>query len=105
MGSARHGAGKRRGASAIALRLRLWSPGVQAVTPGRQTFTGFIPHRVAQLLRLLRDPVVVARPRPVDPATAARYRLEAMESGPTRFAELRRRGVGRDLAARPPASP
>jgi len=39
-----------------------------------------LPHWVARLLRLLRDSVDVARPRPVDPATAARHRLEAVET-------------------------
>ena len=39
-----------------------------------------LPHWVARLLRLLRDSVDVARPRPVDPATAACHRLEAVET-------------------------
>jgi hypothetical protein len=43
--------------------------------------------------------------RSVDQPTAARRYLEAMETRTTRFAELRRRGVGRDLAARTAGSP
>ena len=39
-----------------------------------------LPHRMARLLRLLRDPFSVARPRPVDQAAAARHRLEAVEA-------------------------
>src|SRR5262245_62059593 len=35
---------------------------------------------VARLLWLLRDPFSTARPRPVDQATAARHRLEAVEA-------------------------
>ena len=41
----------------------------------------------------------------MDPTPAAVCRLEAVETGPERFAELRRRGVGRDLAAKPPGAP
>ena len=50
-------------------------------------------------------PSVLRKPRPVDQATAALHRLEAMEARTTRFAELRRRGVGKDLAAQTAGSP
>ena len=39
-----------------------------------------LPPRMAWLLRLLRDPIGVVPPRPVDQAPAARHRLEAMEA-------------------------
>ena len=39
-----------------------------------------LPHRMARLLRLLRNSVGVARTRRVDQAAAARHRLEAMEA-------------------------
>ena len=39
-----------------------------------------LSHRMARLLRLLRNAVGVARPRPVDQATAPRLRVEAMEA-------------------------
>ena len=39
-----------------------------------------LPDRLARLLRLLRDPVGLARSRPVDPATATCRRLEAVET-------------------------
>jgi len=50
--------------------------------PGRLQRRGIValPHRVARLLRLLRDAFGVARTRPVDQAQASIHRLEAMEA-------------------------
>src|SRR5262245_47987482 len=64
-----------------------------------------LPHRLARLLRLLPNPSVL---RALDEWTRRRQRTIAWKQwkrGRTRFAELRRRGVGRNLAAQTAGSP
>jgi hypothetical protein len=106
MGSARQGGGKRRGDSAIALRLRLWTPGSRRLPraskflPDLSYLTGWRSYfGFCETPSELRD---------LDQWTRRRLRAIAWKQwkrGPTRFAELRRRGVGRDLAAKTAGSP
>ena len=63
-----------------------------------------LPRRVAGILRLLRDPLGTAPHRPMGQTAAPRHRLAA-KRGRTRFAALRRLGVGKDLALKPPGVP
>ena len=52
-----------------------------------------------RLLWLLPDPISASRPGLVDKAAPALRRLEAVETGRKRYAELRTRGVRKELAA------
>ena len=60
-------------------------------------------HGLARLLRLLRDAHRCCVTRPVDQAAAARRRLEAMERGPHRFAELDAAASAGTWRRKPPA--
>jgi hypothetical protein len=71
--------------------------GCEHRTDGRRTSTLYAG--LDRLLRAVSDAFRVGQPGGVGPAQAAVGDLEAVEAGKVRFAELRKRGVGKDLAA------
>ena len=78
--------------------------GVSLRADGRAA--GTLPDRLARLLRLLPDALGAAGPGRVDsPATCACVVWKQWRTGRDRFAELRARGVGQDLAAKAAGSP
>jgi RNA-directed DNA polymerase len=64
-----------------------------------------IPHRMARVLRLLRDPTGAHQSRSVDPPKITLYLWRQWQNGHNRFNELRRRGVPKFNAAVAAGSP